>query len=376
MYYKGKSKSTNLFLFYVCLMYISNYVHAQTNDYKYNIPLQLNDGWEVASLSEHGIDTREIESTTSQFLAEDRYENVLSMLIVKNGKLVHEAYSPYVQRNTLHWMASITKAFTSTLIGIAIDKGFIESVNSGVGELLPEFIDAISDPEFHKIELKHLMTMSSGLEWSERSSYNDLHNSEHQMVDSQDWIRFVLSKRVNNEPGTHFLYNTGGIHLLSAVIKSTTGLYAHEFAEKYLLHPLGIRAYQWNRDPMGYPCTGGTDGGIGLRTRDVAKFGWLFLKDGTWQGKQIISQKWIKEATKNHKARSYGRNYYGYNWSPGSKTVNGKTFDYIAAFGYGGQILYLVPEMDLIIVFTCELTEGNANVHTLVEKTFKALIQN
>jgi CubicO group peptidase (beta-lactamase class C family) len=364
------------FFIYLFLIYLSNVVFSQPNAYKYEIPRQLNDGWEVSSLSDQGIDTKKIEYITNQILTEDRFENVLSMLIVKNGRLVHEAYSPYVQRNTLHWMASITKAVTSTLIGIAIDKGFIESINSGVGELLPEFKDAIRDPEFNKIKIKHIMTMSSALDWSEQSSYNDSQNSEHQMVDTQDWMRFVLSKRVKNEPGTQFLYNTGGIHLLSAVIKSATGLYVNEFAEKYLLHPLGIRAYQWNRDPMGYPCTGGTDGGIGLRTRDVAKFGWLFLKDGTWQGKRIISQKWIKEATLKHRSRSYGRNFYGYNWSPGSKTVNGKTFDYIAAFGYGGQTLYLVPDLALIIVFTCELTEGNANVHILVRQTFETLVQD
>ncbi len=365
----------NHFIIYVLLLHGSNYVFSQTNEYKYKIPQQLNDGWEVSSLSDQGIDTKKIESITNQILTEDRFVNVLSMLIVKNGKLVHEAYSPFVQRNTLHWMASITKTVTSTLIGIAIDKGFIESVNSSVGELLPEFKDAIKYPEFNKIKIKHLMTMSSGLDWSERSSYNDSQNSEHQMVDTQDWMRFVLSKRVKNAPGTQFLYNTGGMHLLSAVIKSATGLYVHEFAEKYLLHPVGIHGYQWNRDPMGYPCTGGTDGGIGLRTRDVAKLGWLFLIDGTWKGKRIISQKWITEATLNHKARSYGRSFYGYNWTPGSKTVNGKTFDYIAAFGYGGQTLYLIPEFDLIIVFTCELTEGNANVHIPVRQTFEALVQ-
>jgi CubicO group peptidase (beta-lactamase class C family) len=366
----------NQLIIYAFLLYISNYVFSQPSKYEYKIPQQLNDGWKISSLSDQGLDTKKIESIANQMLTEERFENVLSMLILKNGKLVHEAYSPYVQRNTLHWMASITKAVTSTLIGIAIDKGFIESVNSGVGDHLPEFKNAIKDPEFNKIKIKHIMSMSSGLDWTERSSYNAAQNSEHQMVDTQDWMRFVLSRPVMNEPGTHFLYNTGGIHLLSAVIKSATGLYVNEFAEKYLLHPLGIRAYQWNRDPMGYPCTGGTDGGIGLRTRDLAKFGWLFLKDGTWKGKRIISQKWIKEATQKHISRSSGTSYYGYNWIPGSKTVNGITFDYIAAFGYGGQTLYLVPELDLIIIFTCELTEGNANIHLLVNQTFETLVQD
>ena len=141
------------------------------------------------------------------------------------------------------------------------------------------------------------MSMTSGLDWNEQVSYNDPRNSEWQMVESEDWMNFVASKPIREEPGTRFYYNTGGIHLLSAVIKSISGQFAHVFAEKHLLHPMGIYAYQWNKDPMGYPCTGGTDGGIGLRTRDIAKFDWLFLKDGQWQGKRIISEKWIKTAS-------------------------------------------------------------------------------
>ena len=357
--------------------HFSNCVHAQTEShYVYQIPEQLNDGWEVASLSEVGINTSKIESITHQILTEGRFEDILSMVIIKNGKLVHEAYSPYCQRNSVYFLASITKTVTSTLIGIAIDKGFIKSENSSLFDLLPQFASEIKDPGKKKITLKHIMTMCSGLKWFEHgSSYNDLGNSEHLMVDTDYWIRYVALKPLQEKPGTKFLYDTGGVHLLSAVIKNATGLHANEFAEKYLFHPLGIYAYQWNKDSQGYSCTGGTDGGVGLRARDLAKFGWLFFKDGTWKGKQIISLKWIKEATKKHIKRLYRRGYYGFNWFPGSKTIKGKTFDYVASFGYGGQTLYLVPELDLVLVFTCELKESNANVHIPVKKTFEAVIQ-
>ena len=243
-----KKRFTGRIIFFIISSYFiltsCNYSHAQSGQYKYHTPSKLNDGWEVASLQDVGIDAEAIETLTRQILTEDRFESLLSMLIVKDGKLVHEVYSPYVQRNTLHWMASITKTFTSTLIGIAIDQGFIRNVHTSVQDLLPDYADAIEDPDFKTITLRHLMTMSSGLDWMERVSYNDPRNSEHQMVDSEDWIRFILSHRVQDTPGTRFLYNTGGMHLLSAVIKSVTGLYANEFAEKYLLHPMGIRAYQ------------------------------------------------------------------------------------------------------------------------------------
>jgi CubicO group peptidase (beta-lactamase class C family) len=336
--------------------------------------VKLSDGWEVSSLDAEGFDTGKIEALTQRMVTEDRFVNVLSMAIVSNGKLVHEAYSPYCQRNTLHVLASITKSVSSTLVGIAIDKGFIESVDANVFDLLPEYAAAVTDPRFDQITVEHLMTMTSGLEWFEPGySYNDPMNSEYRMVESEDWVRYVLMRPIKDPPGATFHYNTGGIHLLSAIIKSTTGLHVNEFAEEHLFHPMGIRAYQWNRDPRGYPCTGGTDGGVGLRTRDLAKFGWLFLHDGTWKGQQIISHRWVELATREHQRMPRGRNFYGYNWFSGSKVINGESYDFVASFGYGGQNLFLFPELDLIVVFTCALSGRDSNVRLLVDETFEAV---
>ncbi len=370
-----KKVALKIFINIVFILGLISYAKGQDTQYVYSIPQQLSDGWEVSSLTAEGIEPGPILELSAQIRDIDQIDNVLSMLIVKNGKLVHEVYSPYCQRNTLHWMASITKTVSSTLIGIAMDKGFIPDVNTSMVDLLPEYKDAVRDPKFKDITLKHVMTMSSGMEWYEQISYNDPKNSEFQMVDSEDWVRYVLSRPVKTEPGTRFLYNTGGIHLLSAVIKSVSGLYINQFAEEHLFHPLGIYAYQWNRDSRGYPCTGGTDGGVGLRSRDLAKIGWLFLRDGTWKGKRIISQKWINEATQKYPVLPGGRSNYSYNWFPGSLTVNEKQVDYKATFGYGGQILYLVPDLDLILIFTCDLAEGGMNSRILAFKAFEAIVR-
>jgi len=368
-------KNQGLFWLSILFFLLSSYSFPQTNQYTYQVPKKLNDGWAVASLKGVGIDEKIITEISRSISDINSYENVLSMLIVKNGKLVHEIYSPYCQRNTLHWMASITKTVTSTLIGIAIDKGIIKDVDSKLYELLPQYAEHFKDPDKQKIALKHIMTMTSGLEWNEQVSYNDPRNSEWQMVESEDWMSFVVSHPVRDEPGEKFYYCTGGIHLLSAVIKSVSGLYTHQFAEKHLLHPMGIYGYQWNKDPMGYPCTGGTDGGIGLRTRDIAKFGWLFLKDGKWKENRIISEDWINTAPHTHITTQGRGRSYGFNWMSGSRVVNGKKFEYIASFGYGGQTLYIVPEHDLILVFTCELSGENSGVNTLVKKAFAAIIK-
>jgi CubicO group peptidase (beta-lactamase class C family) len=346
---------------------------SQTTEYRYRPPEKYDDGWEVSSLQAEGIAAGPIEEVSGQIRDRDAIDHVLSLLIVKNGKLVHEVYSPYCQRNTLYVLASITKTVTSTLIGIAIDRGLIESVDTKVYTLIPEFAELIRDPAFKNISLKHIMTMTSGLDWNERVSYNDPRNDEFQMVESDNWINYVLSKPVAEPPGTRYNYNTGSIHLLSAVLKSVSGMHAHQFAEKHLLHPMGIYGYQWNKDPMGYPCTGGTDGGIGLRTRDVAKFGWLFLRDGTWNGRRIVSEQWIQEAPRNYTELS-GSRKYAYNWFSGAMTVSGKRFEYIATLGYGGQTLYIVPEYDLILVITCALAESGPNWN-LVKKVFEAVVQ-
>jgi CubicO group peptidase (beta-lactamase class C family) len=368
-------RSALVFILPVLILAIDSPSLSQSGGYVYQTPRQLSDGWETASLGDVGIAEEGIVEVSRLIRGIDSYENVLSMLIVKDGKLVHEVYSPYCQRNTLHWMASITKTITSTLIGIAIDKDFIESVDARLHELLPQYAGHFKDPEKKKVALKHIMTMTSGVDWNERVSYNDPNNSEWRMVESEDWMSEVVSHPMRDEPGTRFNYNTGGIHLLSAVIKSVTKLYAHEFAEKYLLHPMGIYAYQWNRDPMGFPFTGGTDGGLGLRTRDIAKFGWLFLRDGTWRGKRIISREWVKQAPRTHLTADGRGRTYAFNWMTGTRVANGRRFAYIASFGYGGQNLYIVPEFDLIVVFTCELSGENSGVNTLVHRTFEAIIR-
>ncbi len=365
------------FLLFIFALGWSMGLSPQVRGNEYRIPIKLNDGWEVASLSEVGIDPGKIQQITQEIRDDERFDLIHSMLIVKDGKLVHEAYFWGYQRNSLNVMASITKSVTSTLIGIAIDKGFIKSVDESVVSFLPEYSELTKDPKKRAIKLKHILTMSSGLDWLEHgTSYNDLENSEWQMVDSEDWIEYVLSKPVKDTPGTVFLYNTGGIHLLSAVIQSATGMRTNIFAEKHLFEPLGIYAYQWNRDSTGHPCTGGTDGGVGLRSRDIAKFGWLFLHDGKWKSKQIVSEEWVKLATRRHIKNPRGGQYYGFCWFPGTLKRAGKEVEYIASFGYGGQTLYLIPELDLIIVFTCELTDRNTYVSVPVRKTFDAIFQD
>jgi len=345
-------------------------------DYRYRIPRKLNNGWEVSTLDKEGLNSEIIIRVTDQILKE-QYKGIYSYLIVKKGKLVHEVYFKGRDRNTLFDIMSITKSVSSTLIGISIDKGLINSVNGSVLSLLPQYADEKVDPGKNDIKLKHILTISTGLEWYERQySYTDPRNSETQMVRYRDWMKFVLTRPMQYEPGTVYNYNTGSVHLLSAIIKNVSGVYADKFAEKYLFGPLGIKEYYWNKDKMGYPCTGATHGGIKIKARDLAKFGQMILNNGTWKGKQVVSEKWVKEATKKQIEIKNNINNCGYLWWPGFYKMYGKKIDFIASYGYGGQTMYIVPEYELIFIFTCRLAEEDANVGMPVFKTFQAAIQN
>ena len=172
------------------------------------------------------------------------------------------------------------------------------------------------------------------------------------MIAENDWMKFVLDRPMASEPGDNWVYNTGSVHLLSGILKQASGIYADAFAEQYLFQPLGILEYEWNKDPMNYPCTGATLQGLRLKTRDMAKFGYLFMKKGIWNGKQVVPEAWIDQSLSSHIELGDGRQF-GYLWWIGSHTINGKEYKHFYATGYGRQTIHCVPELDLIIVFTC-----------------------
>jgi CubicO group peptidase (beta-lactamase class C family) len=161
-----------------------------------------------------------------------------------------------------------------------------------------------------------------------------------------------------------WVYNTGSVHLLSGILKNITGLFTNEFAEKVLFEPLGISRYEWNTDSLGHPCTGGTHGGLRLKTRDVAKFGTLYMYDGKWQGNQIIPGDWIQESIQNKVGVSnvFKNRGMGYLWWTGEFIVKGRQIHHFFAAGYGGQTLHIVPELDLMIVLTCWSSSRDADI--------------
>ncbi|MFW9847093.1 MAG: serine hydrolase domain-containing protein [Candidatus Thorarchaeota archaeon] len=315
-------------------------VSAQVRDY------WPTDDWITTTPEEQGVNSSRLEEAAS--FIEDSGARVRSMLVVHNGYLVFEQYfmpQLYDQDDT-HIIYSCTKSVTSSLIGIAIDEGYITSTGQAILDFFPDlYIDNL-DPRKESITLENVLTMTSGLEWDEES-YDDF-NDYYGMINSGNWVQYVLNKTVVRDPGTYFYYNTGGSHLLSAIINITTGMTTLEFAVEHLFNPLGIDTYSWIQDPQGIH-NGGSS--LALRPRDMAKFGYLFLNNGEWDGEQIVPSNWVTTSSDSHVTIYGGTFSYGYQWwinEPGG---------YYCARGYQGQLIFVVPDEDLIVVFTSDMDD-------------------
>jgi len=286
-----------------------------------------------------------------------------SVVVIRHGKLVYEAYpNPKYAPEDMHLLYSVTKSFTSALIGIAIEEGFIENINQKVVEFFPEWNIKNLDPRKQALTIEHLLTMSCGFEWE---GPDDNYHTWGEANRSGNPIKYVLDQPMASEPGTEWVYNGGCSHILSAILTKNTGLSTLEFARKYLFEPLGITEVKWPKDPQGV-YYGGQD--IWLTPRDMAKFGQLFLNMGVWEGQQIIPADWIARSTKTHLTHDLGG--YGYQW-----WTFPQSGIYYAAGAYE-QKIYVIPDLDMVVVFTAdnkasglkqgEIREGQPVVHWLL----------
>jgi CubicO group peptidase (beta-lactamase class C family) len=292
-----------------------------------------------------------------------------SLLIVKDQKLVFEEYWPGVDlepgtlspversfdRRTLHYVASVSKSITSALVGIALDRGLIASVEDSLFSFFPDYTD-LKREDNGQITLKHLLSFSSGYDWNEHVyGFDDPRDSHYQMFNTPDPVGFLLGRPVVSVPGSKFLYNSGDTNILGEIVRRASGSQTLvEFADRYLFEPLGIEVYDWVRLPLADAVTFAS-GGASLRPRDMAKLGALYLNGGVWNGERIVSTDWVHASTQltmplvGDYRTLYG---YGYNWWLGRSQYRDRKVEYFRASGWGGQDVYVFPELELIIVFT------------------------
>jgi CubicO group peptidase (beta-lactamase class C family) len=270
------------------------------------------------------------------------------VLVIRNGYLVFEQYRRNWKESSRHHLQSVTKSFTSTLVGIAIEEGFIEDVDQGMMDFFPDRTIANLDSRKQNITIKDLLTMSEGMDWHEVDlPYDHPDNSLGQMWRKDDVIQFVLDQPMIRDPGEAWNYNSGTSILLGNIVEQAAGQDMLSFARQYLFDPLGIGGVNWDKaDDSHYH----TDGGLYMVPRDMARLGYLMLRDGVWEGNQILPPGWVSEASKAH-FQTNGSLGYGYQWWTSPQ------IDIYSARGHYDQAIYVIPEADLVVVFTANIPD-------------------
>jgi CubicO group peptidase (beta-lactamase class C family) len=313
--------------------------------------------WRISTPEQQGIDSAALLKLFDEI--QQKQLNIHSILIARHGVIVAEGYWYPFQPGYKHVLYSCTKSVNSALVGIAIKQGKIDGVSRRVLDFFPERTVANKDARKQAMTLEHLLTMSSGMEWYETGvPMSSPNNSNRQMIQSKDWVQFVLDRPMKEEPGTRFNYNSGGSHLISAILQKTTGMNELAFAQEHLFKPLGISDVSWAADPNGI--YRGEDG-LELTSRDMAKIGYLFLKNGMWDGQPIVSADWVKQSSRKH-IDTLDEKDYGYQWWV-------QPFGVYNAAGRGSQYIFVLNDLDMVIVFTSGLKAAQFDVPaSLVEK--------
>lgn len=329
-------------------------------EYIYQPPEELDDGWPCASLKEVGLDQEKITQFIKKII-QGKFKDIHSVLIIKDGQLVLEEYfatngrrsGPFIQqhfRTKPHHLASTTKAVLSTLCGIALEKGCLPNVQEPIYKYLPDY-DQLLKGKKKAITIEHLLTMTPGWAWEQfKYPWSDPRNNAAAMWAARDVIHYVLERPLAAEPGKKFKYSNGAPVVLGEVLHHACRLEVDKLAEKYLFKPLGISRYRWSRYFDG---TLETDGGLALCSRDLAKIGQLFLNKGRWQAEKIISPQWIKESTRRRfDLGGLWKWGYGYYWMEVNLNYQGQTVRSFFVPGDGGQLLAVFPESKMVIVLT------------------------
>jgi CubicO group peptidase (beta-lactamase class C family) len=338
--------------------------------------------WPEATPESVGLDREQLASFDAE-LAGDKYGHMDSLVVIRCGKLVWDRkyprdydkiyggrkwltqppgtiydyfsanWHPYYKRGAAHTMQSVSKSVTSVTFGAAMLRG---EFHATLDTLIMKFFDAAQisnlDDRKRRITLRHVLTMTSGIDWNEDLPYGDPNNSSDQMEASADWIKFVINRPMAFEPGTHFAYTSGGAEVLGYIFEKATGKDIQNYARQYVFEPLGIKDWYWKRSPTGLT---DTEGGLYLRSEDLAKIGYLYLKSGNWRGKQIVSPEWVKMSVEPsvQTAEHSGSNGYSYGFQWWMLPIPNSASHYAwLGRGFGGQKLLVISDLELILVHT------------------------
>jgi CubicO group peptidase (beta-lactamase class C family) len=303
--------------------------------------------WRTSTPEEQGFDSGKLAEGL-QTMQEDHIA-IDSLLVIRNGCVVLDAYFYPYDSTIPHKLASVSKSFMTTLIGIAADQGKLQ-LDQPMVSFFPDRAIANLDSRKEHVTVRHLTSMMNGFASGCLGGDEETLNA---MRANPDWVQAALDRKMVKEPGTSLCYDSPGMHLLSAILQEATGMTALDFARQNLFKPLGIHEAFWQSDPQGY--THGW-GDLYLKPRDAAKIGYLWLNNGVWEGEQIVSASWVADSVKAHS--NAGEDSYGYGWWVAE--------DSYYALGRGGQNIRVYPSLNAIIVTTASGADYDQIVPLLI----------
>jgi len=383
----------------------SSHAYSKVDESKISWP---GEQWEVSSPEIEGVGAEAIKEIV-EGIESGLYGSVDHFLVIKNGRIIadhkysvnydellasnvatevnnspiiHEQYNyddtrwhPFFNGGNLHTLQSVTKSITSAAFGIAIDEGLIKDVNQPIYPYFKNFKYDMSDPRKSEITIEDLLTMRTGIDWFTDGGYDNNNHSTVVMENSDNWLQYILDRPMDKKPGTSYEYNDGSSVLLGKILSEATGVRADEWAKKKLFTPIGIHNFKWKITPKGET---DTEGGLYLSTYDLARIAYLFLREGQWKGKQIVSKAWVQKSVSAiveniNPDNDKGSPGYGYQWYSKGK---GESSIYLGA-GYGGQYIVVSPKFDIVMVFNSWSVhkKSKKNPHKVLEDIIIPAIQ-
>ncbi|MCW9706928.1 serine hydrolase domain-containing protein [Fodinibius salsisoli] len=271
--------------------------------------------------------------------------SVTSLLIQQDGELISERYFHGMDEDDFANIKSASKSIISLLVGIAVDKEFLEGVNQPIGPFFKDYFQAHPDSVKENLTIKNLLTMQAGLETTSFHNYGA-------WVTSNDWVRFTLGQPMAARPGGDMAYSTGISHLLSVILTKATGQSTRAFANEHLFAPMGVTVGGWDRDPQGYYMGGNN---MALRPAGMLKIGQMVMNKGIYQSKRIISEAWLQDSFQTYTRSNFNPYNYGYMWW--KKPVG--EFQVHFAWGFGGQYIFMIPDLNAVVVLTGSLQNAD-----------------
>jgi CubicO group peptidase (beta-lactamase class C family) len=296
------------------------------------------DGWLTSTPEEQGMNSTMLEMAGDMVV--DRGWTIDSIVVIRHGYIVYEVYpNPHYNMNTAHPLASATKSITGALIGIALGRGDLTSLDAKVVDFFPERTIANLDENKEAMTVEDLLTMASGLDFHEDTEPSDV----FAILEPIDYLQYVLDLPMLYPPGVNRIYSSGDSHILSGIINATTGMSALNFGLEALFQPLGISKVEWKAD---YAGTTRGMGWLNLTSRDMAKIGYLYLNNGTWDGQQVIPSEYIHASLQPHDWNETRALPFGYHW------WIDESVDAFTAQGAAQQRIWVQPKNDLVVVIT------------------------